>query len=224
MHNLSRAPVPHVQLVDLLDHTLDRCAPHAVNGGGLRATLSSLASFCDYQAGQLIFRENAPADQLLLILVGSVALEISVPGRGKVRLISLGPGDWVGWSALMGGGRMTTSAIAVTDTVVARYSANELRQVCDQDHGIGYPMMKCVAESIANRLVATRLQLLDLFSPQTIAKADCPKSYCPIAACLIKFAPSCPKIPADINPNQCFRLPPWSIGRPTIANRNIMAP
>lgn len=172
MHDLSRAPVPNVQLGDLLDHALDRSAPHAAATEALRSALSSLASFCDYQAGQLIFRENAPADHLLLILSGRIALEISVPGRGKVRLISLGPGDWVGWSALMGGGRMTTSAIAVTNSVVAMFSANDLRQVCDQDPTIGYPMMKCVAESIANRLVATRLQLLDLFSPQKTAAAD----------------------------------------------------
>ncbi len=165
MSNVSRIASRPEFVADSIGHALDRVtAPTAVHNA-LRSALVSQAVAGEYEAGEVIFRENASADELLLILAGSVALEMSVPGRGKVRLISLGPCDWVGWSALMGGGRMTTSALALTKTQVAKFSADGLQKMCDQNPEIGYPLMKCVAQSLANRLVATRLQLLDLFSP-----------------------------------------------------------
>jgi len=158
-------PESSAELVaDPLGQALDRVAPGTHMPRALRDALVAKAALGSYDSGKLLFRENALATELLLILSGCVALEMSVPGRGMVRLISLGPGDWVGWSAVIGGGQMTTSALAVTDTQVARFSADELRQLCDQNHDIGYPLMKCVAQSLASRLVATRLQLLDLFS------------------------------------------------------------
>lgn len=88
----------------------------------LRAALASQARLIVYDPGDVLFRENAVAQDLMLLLSGSVALEMSVSGRGKVRLISLGPGDWVGWSALMSGGQMTTSAVALSTTEVAEFS------------------------------------------------------------------------------------------------------
>ncbi len=164
MSNVSSTEAPSETQVDSLGLALDRLGSVTAMPETLRAALVSKAAFCNHDSGDVLFRENASARELLLILSGSVALEMSVPGRGKVRLLSLGPGDWVGWSALMGGGRMTTSAVALSITQVAKFSADELRQMCEQNPDIGYPLMKCVAQSLANRLVSTRLQLLDLFA------------------------------------------------------------
>jgi len=164
MNNLTSPQAPHENGVESLNQAFDRLDSVGAMPEPLRAALASNATLVSYDAGDLIFRENAAAQDLLLILSGSVALEMNVSGRGKVRLISLGPGDWVGWSALMGGGQMTTSALALSITHAAKFSAIELQQMCDQNPDIGYPLMKCVAQSLANRLVATRLQLLDLFS------------------------------------------------------------
>jgi CRP/FNR family transcriptional regulator, cyclic AMP receptor protein len=173
MNNVSQIAIAPELLADSIAHALDRVVAQSATPDALRSALVSQAVAGEYEMGEVIFRENASADELLLIVSGSVALEMSVPGRGKVRLISLGPGDWVGWSALMGGGRMTTSALALTKTRVAKFSADGLRMMCDQNPGIGYPLMKCVAKSLANRLVATRLQLLDLFStPSTQPRGD----------------------------------------------------
>jgi len=173
MSNVSQIASPAEFLADSIGHALDRVTGQSAVGNALRLALVSQAVAGEYESGEVIFRENASANELLLILSGSVALEMSVSGRGKVRLISLGPGDWVGWSALMGCGRMTTSALALTKTQVAKFSADALRNMCDQNPEIGYLLMKCVAQSLANRLVATRLQLLDLFStPSTQRRGD----------------------------------------------------
>ena len=75
--------------------------------------LAAAASLRGFPAGTELFRENSQNNELMIISIGRVALDMYVPGRGNVRLLSLGPGDVVAWSALLSGGRMTTSATAL---------------------------------------------------------------------------------------------------------------
>ncbi|MFW6183463.1 MAG: cyclic nucleotide-binding domain-containing protein, partial [Chloroflexota bacterium] len=49
----------------------------------------------------MIFREGDPGNYLHLILEGQVALEIYVPGRGRVTVLTLGPDDIFGWSGVL---------------------------------------------------------------------------------------------------------------------------
>jgi len=41
---------------------------------------------------------------------------------------------------------------------------NWLRAKCEEDHDLGYEMLKRLIDLIASRLDATRLQLLDIYS------------------------------------------------------------
>lgn len=129
--------------------------------------LAEMGVVREFPAGVVLFHENSLNDELLIIVSGSVALEVNVSGRGNVRILSLGPGDMVAWSALLGGGRMTTSAIALQDTQVVAISACKVLARCESDHTFGYHMMRKLADALANRLVATRLQLLDVFGAET---------------------------------------------------------
>lgn len=115
-------------------------------------------------AGTVLFREGDANDNLYLIRSGWLALEMNVPGRGAVRILTVGPGGMVGWSALLDEGRMTASAIAVEDTNVIVAPADKLREVCEADHEFGFHLMRQMAGALSKRLVATRLQLLDLFA------------------------------------------------------------
>lgn len=114
-------------------------------------------------AGQVIFREGDENHKLYLIASGRVALDMHVPGRGLVRILSLGPGDMLAWSALLGNGRMTATATALEDTRLIASGAQCLRTVCDADRSVGYELMRQMAVALSRRLLATRLQLLDLF-------------------------------------------------------------
>jgi CRP/FNR family transcriptional regulator, cyclic AMP receptor protein len=149
--------------VDPVVDPIDRFWDQIGVGPSCRDQLESRVKYRDVAAGTVLFRENSTSDELLLVLSGRVALEMNVPGRGGVRIISLGDGDLVGWSAVLAEGVMTTSAIALTQTRLAVFSATEIKAMCDRRPEIGYPLMRHIAQSLANRLVATRLQLLDLF-------------------------------------------------------------
>jgi len=126
--------------------------------------LAASAKVQKFPAGTVLFRENARNDDLMIIWVGRVALDIHVPEHGNIRIMTVEPGEVVGWSALLGGGKMTTSATALEDTQVVAFSAEGLQSACESNHSFGYFLMNKVAVSVAERLLDTRLQLVDLLT------------------------------------------------------------
>jgi CRP/FNR family cyclic AMP-dependent transcriptional regulator len=116
-----------------------------------------------YLPGGLLFSEGDRKFDFHLILEGHVRLEMSVPIRGRIPLLTVGAGDLLAWSALLAQGRMTTSAIALDNVWTAAFDGPQLQQLCEQQPQIGYHVMKQLASSLSRRLLATRLQLLDLF-------------------------------------------------------------
>lgn len=130
------------------------------------ATLAKLAALLrptEFRAGAVIFSEGDVQPWLYLIVAGEVALEMCVPARGCTRMLTLGPSDLLAWSAVVGEGRMTATAIAVTDVRTLAASSSDLLALCDADHEFGYEFMRELARALSKRLVATRLQLLDMY-------------------------------------------------------------
>jgi CRP/FNR family cyclic AMP-dependent transcriptional regulator len=130
------------------------------------ATAVKLAAICtrqDFPEGALIFDEGAKNPLLYLIVEGQVGLEMCVPARGCTRILTLGSGDLLAWSALLGDGRMTATAVALTPTRTLAASAPDLKVLCAADHDFGYEWMHAMAVALSKRLTATRLQLLDLY-------------------------------------------------------------
>ncbi len=116
-----------------------------------------------YPAGKILFNESDRYHQIHIICDGLVTLEMRVPGHGVQKILTLGRGELLGWSALLADGVMTTSAVATEATKTIEFETKELKLLCEQDHEVGYHVMRQVATSLAKRLLATRLQLLDLF-------------------------------------------------------------
>jgi CRP/FNR family transcriptional regulator, cyclic AMP receptor protein len=112
---------------------------------------------------EVLFREKGESDQLMIICGGKVALDLNVPGHGSVRILTLGPGELLGWSALLGG-RMTTTATALEEVTLVSISAGQVLATCEADHSFGYSLMRRVADSLAARLGDTRSQLIDLLT------------------------------------------------------------
>jgi CRP-like cAMP-binding protein len=139
--------------------------PHIVAG------LTPLAVRREFSPRTVIFREGADCDDLYLIESGRVALDLLVPGRGPVRILTIGPGELLGWSALFGEGPMTATATALEPTAAYALSGSKLRSFCDKNHEAGYRIMKQVSLSLSQRLTATRLQLLDLFAEPSRASS-----------------------------------------------------
>lgn len=124
--------------------------------------LAEIAELDEFAAGTTIFSEGSKAPHIFLLRNGRVELRMCAPAKGCLTLLTLEGGDLLGWSPTLLQREMTTTAVAVEKTQVIRIAADELRSLCDADHDIGYEMMRRIAVALSNRLVATRLQVMDV--------------------------------------------------------------
>jgi len=127
-----------------------------------------------FAPGAVLFSEGAPHPDFHLMLAGHVRLDMNVPPRGRMPLLTVGPGDILAWSALVSRGVMTTSAVALDAVQTAAIDGVQLRRLCDEQPETGYVLMRELAAALSRRLVATRLQLLDLFASHEPATSSRP--------------------------------------------------
>lgn len=144
----------------------------AASPDGMIVEVAKLAERVAYPGGSVIFREGDRNEDIYLILSGRVALEMSVPARGRIRLLTLSDGELLGWSPLVGDREMTASAIALDETHLLAVSGASLLALCERNHEIGFAVMRRIAWALSRRLTATRLQLLDLYSHSAPDIAD----------------------------------------------------
>ena len=128
--------------------------------------LCRAARLLKLSAGAKLFQEGSIEDEVFVISSGHIRLCMNVPGRGDVPFLTTGPGELVGWSGLIGDGRMTASATVVEDTTLIAMSGKKLREICENDKDLGYVLLQRVAQVLSKRLLSTRLQLLDLYSTE----------------------------------------------------------
>jgi CRP-like cAMP-binding protein len=128
-----------------------------------RTLLASQARPFTATAGELLAREGEPATKFYLIQSGHVALDLHTPGRGVVAIQTVGPGEIIGWSWLVPPHRWQFDCRAVDSVQGLVLDAAWLREKCDQDHELGYLLLKELVTVIGNRLAATRVQLLDIY-------------------------------------------------------------
>ena len=121
------------------------------------------ASNVRFEAGEYMFREGGEANQFYLIRHGRAALEISTPERGPVIVQSLGEGEVLGWSWMIPPYRWRFDARAVELTRAISLDGKCLRERSEEDHDLGFQLMKRAAHIMEARLQATRLQLLDVY-------------------------------------------------------------
>ena len=128
-----------------------------------RTLLTGCARNHRFDAGGYLFREGDAANEFFLIRHGRVALEITAPGQAPIVFTTLGPGDVVGASWIVPPYRWMFDARAVELVRAVGIDAKCLRGKCDSDHSFGYDMMKRFLPILAQRLQATRLQVLDVY-------------------------------------------------------------
>ena len=130
------------------------------------ALLAGCATNVRFDAGEYLFHEGEEANRFYLIRDGGVLVQVFVPGRGAVTLQTLRGGDVLGWSWLIAPYRWRFDARAMEPTRALALDGVCLRGKCDENHHLGYEMLKRFAAIVAERLEATRLQLLDVYGPK----------------------------------------------------------
>jgi CRP-like cAMP-binding protein len=133
--------------------------------------IAAVARLATYPAGSVLFREGDRLNHIFLEVEGNVALEVCVASRGCRRICTIGPGELLGWSPILDQGPMTATARALSATQVVVIDAFQVLAMCHQDPNFGFTFMRRTARALAQRLSATRLQLLDVYRSELPAAA-----------------------------------------------------
>ena len=134
--------------------------------------LVEIARFISFPEGKVIFHQGDPAERAFLIVSGTVSLEICAPAVGCSRILTIGAGDLLGWSSVLGRAHLTSTARALTATEAIELSGERLRNLCEQNPRFGYEFMRRTALALTSRLSTTRLQLLNVFAAETPRAVD----------------------------------------------------
>jgi CRP/FNR family cyclic AMP-dependent transcriptional regulator len=123
--------------------------------------LLSLGEFRMYQPGERLFFEGQSSQHIYLLTQGQVALETSMPGLEPMRVQTAEAGELLGWSPVLGLGVMTATARALTYCRALELDANRILSLADEDPKFVLEFMRRTAITLARRLNATRLQLVE---------------------------------------------------------------
>ncbi|MFI5459002.1 MAG: cyclic nucleotide-binding domain-containing protein [Isosphaerales bacterium] len=127
--------------------------------------IAQIATPVQWDAGATVFREGDRNSLLYVVEAGRIAIEIGVPGRGRISILTVGPGEVFGWSSVFHTRPKTASARTIEPVKAFALDAVRLRELCDADSRLGYLLTRRILEVVSERLKATRMQLLDIYSP-----------------------------------------------------------
>ena len=125
--------------------------------------ITGCASNVRFNAGEFLFHEDEEANQFYIIRQGRVAVESHAAGMDPIIIHTVEAGDILGWSWLVPPYYWHFDAKAVELTRAIALDGKCLRQKCENDHELGYELLKRFTNIITQRLEATRMQLLDFY-------------------------------------------------------------
>ena len=135
-------------------------------------TISEKSEVLEFKAGDVIFHHGAPSTHFYGLLEGEVdlilvfkdkvlktdieyeeAIQASMVDEEKAIVVdTVLPGQVFGWSSIVGPGKRTVTAECSEASRVISIPADELKAMFDNDHTLGYIVMKRLSDIIAKRL------------------------------------------------------------------------
>ena len=125
--------------------------------------IANIAQIRDFDEYDVVFREGQPAKHMYLVMFGNVSLEICSPGAGCKQILTVGPGELLGWSSLLEQSCYTARARTPQGARLVEIDVAHLLELCGRDPKFGYELMRRTAVALAKRLSATRMQLLNVY-------------------------------------------------------------
>jgi CRP/FNR family transcriptional regulator, cyclic AMP receptor protein len=128
--------------------------------------ISSITDERHYQAGDTIFEENTPGDEMYIIASGEVAIQVDpatigdASDRGAHTIATLRRGQSFGEVSLVDQGLRSASARCVQqDTHLVVIPREKLNLLCDTYPQLGYRLMRNLAADLAMKIRHTDLQV-----------------------------------------------------------------
>jgi len=121
-----------------------------------------------FELGAMVLDEGGETPFLGVLEAGRVALRLRVPELGhRVSILTIEPGELLGWSVLVPPYRTTVDAVATEPSTLLAIDAAALRRELTTNHDLAAELLPIVLETLSARLAASWHQLLDLFAART---------------------------------------------------------
>jgi CRP/FNR family transcriptional regulator, cyclic AMP receptor protein len=155
----------------MIEVTADALAAHPFLHGLSRdhlAVLAETATDVTFPARQRLFDDGGSANRFWLLQSGHVTLDLHVPGRGRMKIDTIGMGELLGWSWLFPPYRWAFGAVAAGPVEAFEFDARAVRACCESDPVLGYELTTRLAHVVARRLQATRIRLISASSQPAV--------------------------------------------------------
>ncbi len=112
--------------------------------------------------GEILFHEGDPAGHLYILLEGQVSLRVHLTSRPESVTVAVlkQPGQAFGWSGIVPPYHYTATALCDTACRLFALEGKAFMAELEKDPGMGFQVMRHVAEVIASRLRNARGALL----------------------------------------------------------------
>jgi CRP/FNR family cyclic AMP-dependent transcriptional regulator len=130
--------------------------------------LAKISRIQQFQPEEVLFHEGDRFDNLYIILSGEVIFENYIPTIGNHTVAHAEPLDVIGWSCLTPVVRQRPATVkALSHGRIISIKGEELIKLCEEDHDLGYLIMRRVANIVASQFLSIRLHLYEIIRNTT---------------------------------------------------------
>lgn len=115
----------------------------------------------NYREGEILFEENTPRNALFVIYDGNIQLIKKTPGGEERNLAVFGKGDFLAEGSIMDNYPHSTSAKAISNSVIIQFNTDKLKEVFENKPSIYVKVLSQTARVIARRMRQTTNQVVD---------------------------------------------------------------
>jgi CRP/FNR family cyclic AMP-dependent transcriptional regulator len=151
-------------MVENLERIIAECPFFADLDVAYLNVIVGCASNVRFQAGSYVFKEGTPADTFYLLREGKVAVEICAPNRKPIVVSTIGEGEILGWSWLLAPYVWKFHGHALQNVRAIALDGKCLRKKCEENHDLGYEILKRLVQIIERRLDEARFQQVDVYA------------------------------------------------------------
>lgn len=135
-----------------------------------RVKIAELCTSMEWQAGDTIFSEGDPGDNIYLVRKGliEIVIDTAVPSPDEDQapqmrtIVTLGCGQVLGEVAMIDGGSRTAAARCAEDgSQLLAIDGEKLMALCEEDPAIGFRVMRNIAADLAFKIRHSDLALKD---------------------------------------------------------------
>lgn len=132
------------------------------------AAMMEIAAIGSLPARQMLFREGEPADMLHCVLSGYVRVYKLDPDGREADVELYGPGDLIGASVVLDGGRYRATAQAAEPSLIARFDLKRVRDIAGRRTDLAMALANALSAQLSKAFASLADDRLHT-APQRVA-------------------------------------------------------